>query len=99
MGFLLRRDLLAIPRLEWNVAMAADVVEVGGQMFGAILDSETGTPDDSLLHEMSDCAMHLPTSIRGFTRSEEPTSELPSLMRISSAVFCLKKKKTHNQIR
>src|SRR3546814_3952969 len=26
-------------------------------------------------------------------RSEEHTSELPSLMRISSAVFCLKKKK------
>src|SRR3546814_8070266 len=27
-------------------------------------------------------------------RSEEPTSELPSLMRISYAVFCLTKKKT-----
>src|SRR3546814_12880677 len=33
----------------------------------AILDSVTGTPDDSLLHEMADCAMHLPTSIRGLT--------------------------------
>src|SRR3546814_10632067 len=34
-------------------------------------------------------------------RSEEHTSELQSLMRISYAVFCLKKKKTHthNQIR
>src|SRR3546814_4227562 len=32
-------------------------------------------------------------------RSEEHTSELQSLMRISSAVFCLKKKKhtTHNK--
>src|SRR3546814_954273 len=29
------------------------------------------------------------------TRSEEHTSELQSLMRISSAVFCLKKKTTH----
>src|SRR3546814_5170201 len=28
----------------------------------------------------------------GHARSEEHTSELPSLMRISSAVFCLKKK-------
>src|SRR3546814_3339519 len=28
------------------------------------------------------------------TRSEEHTSELPSLMRISYAVFCLKKNKT-----
>src|SRR3546814_6797707 len=40
-----------------------------------------------------------PPSIRGlgqsngFTRSEEHTSELQSLMRISYAVFCLKKKK------
>src|SRR3546814_1334798 len=30
-----------------------------------------------------------------FLRSEEHTSELQSLMRISYAVFCLKKKKTH----
>src|SRR3546814_3790308 len=35
-----------------------------------------------------------------FTRSEEHTSELQSLMRISYAVFCLKKKnKTHKHIR
>src|SRR3546814_9405571 len=32
-------------------------------------------------------------------RSEEHTSELQSLMRISYAVFCLKKKKTHKQSR
>src|SRR3546814_2876712 len=31
-------------------------------------------------------------------RSEEHTSELQSLMRISYAVFCLKKKKRHNYI-
>src|SRR3546814_8166492 len=31
-------------------------------------------------------------------RSEEHTSELQSLMRISYAVFCLKKKQTHNTI-
>src|SRR3546814_8471931 len=30
------------------------------------------------------------------TRSEEHTSELQSLMRISYAVFCLKKKNTHS---
>src|SRR3546814_5780551 len=34
---------------------------------------------------------------RWFTRSEEHTSELQSLMRISYAVFCLKKKKTTRQ--
>src|SRR3546814_2629700 len=35
-------------------------------------------------------SMHTPTGLR----SEEHTSELPSLMRISYAVFCLKKKTT-----
>src|SRR3546814_978937 len=34
----------------------------------------------------------------GTIRSEEHTSELQSLMRISYAVFCLKKKKTNHQI-
>src|SRR3546814_7798639 len=34
------------------------------------------------------------TEIGDFYRSEEHTSELQSLMRISYAVFCLKKKKT-----
>src|SRR3546814_2818280 len=35
---------------------------------------------------------------RSFDRSEEHTSELQSLMRISYAVFCLKKKKTSTQV-
>src|SRR3546814_7025977 len=35
-------------------------------------------------------------SFRTSSRSEEHTSELQSLMRISYAVFCLKKKKTQN---
>src|SRR3546814_6440336 len=37
-----------------------------------------------------------PTKIPSSSRSEEHTSELQSLMRISYAVFCLKKKKQHN---
>src|SRR3546814_8511248 len=37
--------------------------------------------------------------IRGAGRSEEHTSELQSLMRISYAVFCLKKKKNQQQTR
>src|SRR3546814_3500292 len=39
------------------------------------------------------CAPRRPTGPRGGGRSEEHTSELQSLMRISYAVFCLKKKK------
>src|SRR3546814_10875533 len=39
----------------------------------------------------------LPRRLRGATeRSEEHTSELQSLMRISYAVFCLKKQSKHN---
>src|SRR3546814_6332641 len=37
-------------------------------------------------------AAHL-AKVAGYVRSEEHTSELQSLMRISYAVFCLKKKK------
>src|SRR3546814_6296016 len=40
---------------------------------------------DNLLHRQADAG--------GLDRSEEHTSELQSLMRISYAVFCLKKKK------
>src|SRR3546814_7152130 len=40
---------------------------------------------------------HLPRSCS--SRSEEHTSELQSLMRISYAVFCLKKKKTNVPVR
>src|SRR3546814_8863181 len=36
-----------------------------------------------------------PVGAGGTARSEEHTSELQSLMRISYAVFCLKKKKTN----
>src|SRR3546814_4690959 len=38
-----------------------------------------------------------PRSAQCLHRSEEHTSELQSLMRISYAVFCLKKKKTKTQ--
>src|SRR3546814_3988670 len=38
---------------------------------------------------------HLDLPATGMDRSEEHTSELQSLMRISYAVFCLKKKKTN----
>src|SRR3546814_2836536 len=38
-----------------------------------------------------------PAYIEALTRSEEHTSELQSLMRISYAVFCLKKKKLHEK--
>src|SRR3546814_5491834 len=40
-------------------------------------------------------SIRLPSSFCGIFRSEEHTSELQSLMRISHAVFCLTQKTTH----
>src|SRR3546814_3617960 len=45
--------------------------------------------------ERSMPASKIEQTCRHRRRSEEHTSELQSLMRISSAVFCLKKKKPH----
>src|SRR3546814_6071752 len=47
------------------------------------------------LHQV--VARPLPAGTRPYDRSEEHTSELQSLMRISYAVFCLKKKKKDAQ--
>src|SRR3546814_5148388 len=41
----------------------------------------------------------VPLSLAELIRSEEHTSELQSLMRISYAVFCMKKKKKNNETR
>src|SRR3546814_8067362 len=52
-----------------------------------------GGPVDEL-HDVS--AVGYPMNVDQAQRSEEHTSELQSLMRISYAVFCLKKKKKTN---
>src|SRR3546814_4177531 len=46
------------------------------------------------LHLVAASQLHGGAFAKSAIRSEEHTSELQSLMRISSAVFCLKKKKT-----
>src|SRR3546814_6262838 len=57
--------------------------------------------NDAFLAQRAQNAVHMDErkSRRITDRSEEHTSELPSLMRISYAVFCLKKKKTRNKKR
>src|SRR3546814_3191429 len=59
-------------------------------------DVDRATRDREAFQEINFEAMFAPIAK---WRSEEHTSELQSLMRISYAVFCLKKKKTeHKQI-
>src|SRR3546814_3058841 len=52
------------------------------------LKPPSSLPEKALTPKSSTCALYVRS-----TRSEEHTSELQSLMRISYAVFCLKKKK------
>src|SRR3546814_6319824 len=60
--------------------------------------------EDAILRRIGDARQHLRSPDRGRreifvdARSEEHTSELQSLMRISYAVFCLKKKNTYKKI-
>src|SRR3546814_5451105 len=63
-------------------AMAARAEGLTSSEPAPAIAPEVATP---LIHAMLD---------RQYRRSEEHTSELQSLMRISYAVFCLKKKKT-----
>src|SRR3546814_6615116 len=63
-----------------------DVAFVLAQIFGRYVD-DTARVDD-IIGRIGDAAIEQ-------LRSEEHTSELQSLMRISYAVFCLKKKKNH----
>src|SRR3546814_4765227 len=65
-------------------------------------DAFSSIPKRKISDEMLELAEHIIKTKRGSfdpakyddRRSEEHTSELQSLMRISYAVFCLKKKKT-----
>src|SRR3546814_2954806 len=71
-------DLLARGVLEAHHHGAVELL--GGQRHGTVERPADGAaPGHLTLHHL---------------RSEEHTSELQSLMRLSSAVFCLKKKKT-----
>src|SRR3546814_8338329 len=58
--------------------------------------SETGIATIGISAVRQDCRKTRTTRTTS-SRSEEHTSELQSLMRISYAVFCLKKKKTNTE--
>src|SRR3546814_9748902 len=87
-------ELVAALRGFRRQALHAEVLEFVHPLSGQPLRCSAPVPEDMLelmrlLRE--DSAARAETG-----RSEEHTSELQSLMRISYAVFCLKKKKTRN---
>src|SRR3546814_1491142 len=67
--------------------------------FGSVIDTQTGilTPAPDGERWCLLCCNARSASAGNPRRSEEHTSELQSLMRISYAVFCLKKKKQNNR--
>src|SRR3546814_2809640 len=91
---------------DWNrhVIVMEELAPVGEVLIG-------GQDDGSVLVEHIDELEQVKSGLRGhgqvaqlvndehveFGRSEEHTSELQSLMRISYAVFCLKKKRAEEQ--
>src|SRR3546814_6705764 len=88
------------PVADWHQKVIDQVVEVNETVMDHYLDlGEKGLSGDELHDAFEQCLRegHLVpvcfVSARS-GRSEEHTSELQSLMRISYAVFCLKKKST-----
>src|SRR3546814_4892927 len=86
---------------------SAPVIKVGstlrsaeGSRIGTIqrqLKDENGAPTTvSVIFDSRFVYIPVSTLSQSDKRSEEHTSELQSLMRISYAVFCLKKKNIHN---
>src|SRR3546814_17840758 len=86
-----RTPRLGIPREGHDICPRAPLPPPGSASRTA--GTEFGRSDRSRQNRTSKCAQW------GLTpgRSEEQTSELQSLMRISYAVFCLKKKKYKNK--
>src|SRR3546814_7607331 len=72
-----------------NLGTVAEAGEWWRLVTGPITQPEFSDEDRAYLAEAA----------RLLVRSEEHTSELQSLMRISYAVFCLKKKNKHNNTR
>src|SRR3546814_2536940 len=96
LGMLLARGQKAKQASPLMLAVMMSLMTVVMAAFGAWLLLDSSTP---LLH-LAIYAVILSTTSVGIVvptiperRSAEHTSELQSLMRISSAVFCLKKKK------
>src|SRR3546814_7517533 len=96
MGF----DTENISPLLYAVTGAHLVMVVGGLLFAAVMAFQAlgGQLTGRDAEGMSAAALYWYVTVAVYIRSEEHTSELPSLMRISYAVFCLKKKTNDTKI-
>src|SRR3546814_2617066 len=95
------RDRNAEQRIEDRERRPREQAEFGVGQAEVRLDRLGQDVDDLPVEEIEDIddqqdPQHR-ARLRGGARSEEHTSELQSLMRISYAVFCLKKKKKHKK--
>src|SRR3546814_4976524 len=88
--FLARREKVYDPAAHSELARVGHCfhthIAVGLQQLGQFIDRNAFAGGEG---------RHQLTDTEGSHRSEEHTSELQSLMRISYAVFCLKKKNRH----
>src|SRR3546814_7386161 len=92
-------DLCSGPSKRWKIIRSMKIptsTRTVTLKSSAILRQRTPSPGKwrccSTSSKLGACESSLPARLY---RSEEHTSELQSLMRISYAVFCLKKKKTY----
>src|SRR3546814_8846072 len=87
-------QILAQDWQEWE--MGDDARRKGATSVSMILSMPAGTDPERLKEAALDFAREEFANRSWVARSEEHTSELQSLMRISYDVFCLKKKKNNN---
>src|SRR3546814_2508986 len=84
---------------QFKRADIAVAVSIPGGLITPIIKEADSKSISAIAREMKDlatCAREGKLSPDQYQRSEEHTSELQSLMRISYAVFCLKKKNNKN---
>src|SRR3546814_1016186 len=105
---MLAENMIDLKQAELMIDWCADVLDAGS--LGTVESSMAKVAVSEALYRVADRCVQVMggTGVSGDTvveqifreiraRSEEHTSELQSLMRISYAVFCLKKKNTTKQ--
>src|SRR3546814_6617501 len=92
---IIKRAMIRVPpALEKASLRARMLLQVHDELLLEVPEGEV-EKTSAVVREVMENACH--PAVQLSVRSEEHTSELQSLMRISYAVFCLKKKKLHTQ--